>query len=188
VKKGTAAILIILAAGAAAGLYLSKEKPQPAPVPVVITPSNPPKTEKQMEPEKKVTIYHVEVEKNKAVLHPSSVSIPPEENPMESALKMLFKQGDKPSAANPIPEGTRLLALRVKGNLATLDLNRKFQENFQGGAEGEGLTLGAICRTLAQFPGIKRVQILIEGEKIDTLGNIDLSQPLDVRSNFGGDN
>ena len=187
-KKGITAILIILAAGVAAGLYFSKEKPQPEPVPVVITPSNPQKDEKPVKPEKQVTIYHISIDKDRAVLHPSSVSISPEENPVEGALKMLFKQGDKPSAANPIPKGTRLLSLKIKGNLATVNLNRKFQENFQGGSEGEGLTLEAICRTLAQFPIIKRVQILVEGEKIDTLGNIDLSQPLDVRSNFGGDN
>lgn len=186
-KKGITAILIILVAGIAAALYFSKERPQPVPVPVTITPGSP-KVEKPAKPEKQVTIYHISIEKDRAVLQPASVTVPPQENPVESALKMLFMQGDKPSAANPIPKGTRLLALKIKDNLATINLNRKFQENFQGGTEGEGLTIGAICRTLAQFPKIKRVQILVEGEKIDTLGNIDLSEPLDVRSNFGGDN
>lgn len=187
-KKGprTCTIVILLAVCIAFGIYLAATRRPPAPPPPV------PVTHAPAKPPEKVKVYRVAVEDNKAVLRATETEVKPGESPVESALRQLIEQGDEADLANPIPKGTRLLGLKIEKGLATVDLSREFRDNFAGGSEDEGLTVGAILRTLGQFPEIKQVQFLVEGKSIDTLGgHLDLSGPQDVRwvgSGFGGEN
>ena len=92
---------------------------------------------------------------------------------------------------NPIPRGTRLLSLKVKDGLATVDLSREFSDNFSGGAEDEALCISSILRTLSQFPEIKKVLFEVEGKPLDTLGHLELDGPQDVNwvgTGMGGSN
>ncbi|GHU50864.1 hypothetical protein FACS1894200_10610 [Spirochaetia bacterium] len=59
--------------------------------------------------------------------------------------------------------------LRVLGQTAYLSFNDDFQYN-QGGAEGYTAALKQIVWTLTEFPTVHDVQILIEGKRIDYLG------------------
>lgn len=60
-----------------------------------------------------------------------------------------------------------------------LDFNRAFQTNHPGGSVGELLTIYSLVDTLTDnIDGIERVQILVEGEVIETLaGHIDTTKP-----------
>lgn len=88
---------------------------------------------------------------------------------------------------SPLPPGTRVRSVKFGDDgVATVDFNTAFQKNFPGGDENEALTLNAVVATLGQFPGVKRVQFLVEGAKIDSLGgNQPLMEPLPVPQ--GGD-
>nr|WP_269438154.1 GerMN domain-containing protein [Phosphitispora fastidiosa] len=78
-----------------------------------------------------------------------------------------------------IPEGTRLLDINIADGLCTLDLSSEFRENHWGGSSGEILTVYSVVNTLTQFSTVEQVEILIEGQKIDTLaGHMDLSVPV----------
>lgn len=81
----------------------------------------------------------------------------------------------------PIPKGTKLLDLNIKSDgLAIASFSQELSKNHGGGSMGETLTVYSIVNTLCQFPTVKHVQILIEGQKIDSLaGHIDLSVPLE---------
>lgn len=140
---------------------------------------------------KQITIYRVAMEGDQAKLQPVKVSANPGTDKYKSALSMLIKESASAHTANPIPSGTKLLGIKVKNGLATINFSKEFRSNFNGGSEGEALTIDAILRTLGQFPEIKRVQLLLEGKPLDTLGHIDLSGPLDVDwagSDLGGEN
>lgn len=128
----------------------------------------------------KVKVYRVVVKDNTAILRAVEKTVPEGKDPKEIALRQLIEQGNGKDSSNPIPEGTRLLDMKVKDGLAVVNLSREFRDNFQGGSEAEGLAIGAILRTLGQFPDIKRVRLLVEEEPLDTLGHLDLSGPLDV--------
>lgn len=78
-----------------------------------------------------------------------------------------------------IPEGTRLLGISIANGLCTVDFSKEFIDNHSGGSAGEIMTLSSIVETLKQFPSIDKVQILVEGQKGATLGNILLDQPLE---------
>jgi germination protein M len=82
-----------------------------------------------------------------------------------------------------IPRGTRLRELYLdQEGTAYVDFSRELVDNHWGGSSGESHTIYSIVNSLIlNFPEIKRVQILIEGEKIETLaGHIDTRRPFGV--------
>lgn len=78
-----------------------------------------------------------------------------------------------------LPEGTRLLDITVKGGIAYLNMSRELRDRHWGGSTGEILTVYSLVNSLAQFPEVKRVQLLLEGEKVTSLvGHLELNKPL----------
>jgi hypothetical protein len=102
-------------------------------------------------------------------------SLPVTDSPLTQVLTALL-QG--PSAEETlrglitlIPKGTRLLSIEVKDPTATAYIN--FNENFlfnEFGVEGYAGQLRQLIWTVTEFPNIKDVQILVEGRRLDYLG------------------
>ena len=65
---------------------------------------------------------------------------------------------------------------------AYIDFNEALSRTHPGGPWAEMLTIRSIVQTLAaNVPGIKRVQILVEGREVDTLaGHVDIRRPFDT--------
>jgi len=97
-----------------------------------------------------------------------------------SAVQALLDGPKDPKLAKTLPEGTRLLSVRIDGATATVDLSAEVITRHEGGSSGELQTVFSVVNTLAvNFPEIKEVQILVEGKKEDTIaGHIDITQPL----------
>jgi spore germination protein GerM len=68
-----------------------------------------------------------------------------------------------------IPQAAKLLSASIRGNTAYLSFNEEFQYNIYG-VEGYAGQLRQIVFTVTEFPNIADVQILIEGRRIDYLG------------------
>ena len=101
--------------------------------------------------------------------------------PAQSALTALLAD-----PASPLPTGTRLLSMRVSDGLAAVNFSRELRDNFAGGDSAETRAVNSILRTLGQFPTISRVQILVEGQPIDSLGGLlVLTDPLPVVRSAG---
>ncbi len=95
----------------------------------------------------------------------------------------LIKGPQEDGLSTTIPEGTRLLDINIADGLCTVDLSREFRDNHWGGSSGEILTVYSLVNTLTQFSTVDQVEILIEGQKIDTLaGHMDLSVPVSRNS------
>jgi hypothetical protein len=77
------------------------------------------------------------------------------------------------------PPGTRVLDARVNGSTATLDLSKGLEQQA-GGTFGENGEFKALVYTITGIQGIDAVQILVEGNRLETLpgGNFELDQPL----------
>ena len=79
-----------------------------------------------------------------------------------------------------IPPATTINALYISDGIAYADLSRELIKNHPGGSAGELLTAYSIVFTLTSFPGIDKVQILVDGSSKDTLvGHLDVSMPLE---------
>jgi spore germination protein GerM len=176
----TAVIVVLLVACAGLGVYLGGLYLTSGRRAHTDQPATPPRPEPAPGATQTVKVYRIAVEGNEAKLKPVESTVAPGEDPAEVALRRLIEQGGSADLANPIPEGTRLLSLKIKNGTAAVDLSREFRDNFAGGSEEEGLMIGAVVRTLGQFPDVKRVLFLVEGKPLGTLGHLDLSGPQDV--------
>jgi hypothetical protein len=101
----------------------------------------------------------------------------------EQARRIIEAQlGTAPaSLAAAIPQGTTLRAVFISGRGdAFVDLSGQARANHRGGALDELFTVYALVNALTvNLPSIARVQILVEGEEVDTLaGHVDLRNPL----------
>jgi hypothetical protein len=89
-------------------------------------------------------------------------------------------EGSRHGLVGVMPEGTRLLSLKIEAGTATADFSRALVEKHWGGSASELLTVYGIVNSLAMnFPEIKNVQILVEGERVETIsGHIMINIPL----------
>ncbi len=82
--------------------------------------------------------------------------------------------------SSPLPKGANLLSAEVKGDIAYLNFSKELKDNFPGGSTNEMLVVYGIVNTACSLKKIKRVQILIEGKVIDSLGgHLEISAPLE---------
>ncbi len=97
-------------------------------------------------------------------------------NPAQAALRSLIAAPN-----SPLPSGTRLESVGIAGGLATADFSRELQDNFHGGDTDEANAVNGILRALGQYPTVDRVQILVAGRTIESLGGmLVISKPLAV--------
>lgn len=98
----------------------------------------------------------------------------------ENALITLISTKPKDASMDDVvPIGTKLLSLKIdKDGTAYADFSKEIAKKTQGSYE-EFMLSYAITNTLTEFPEIKRVQILVEGQKkVSLSGHMDLEDPL----------
>jgi germination protein M len=79
------------------------------------------------------------------------------------------------------PKGARLLGATIRDGMLQLNFSSELTQNFEGGSDDEAALVNAITSTAGSFPNIERVQILVDGKPIESLGgHIDLSQAIPV--------
>ncbi|RJP74426.1 MAG: hypothetical protein C4532_02460 [Candidatus Abyssobacteria bacterium SURF_17] len=95
-------------------------------------------------------------------------------------ISELIRGPRSPTLSSTIPSDAQLLGAYQLGDTLVLDFSRELQTNHSGGSAGELLTVYSIVNTLAEnIHGISRVQILVEGNEVETLaGHLDLREPL----------
>ena len=111
----------------------------------------------------------------RVVLHPDDPA-----NLARAIVKALIK-GPQKNLVQTIPADTRLRALYITPDgTCYVDLSQAVRENHPGGSKSELLTIYSLVNSLVlNVPGIKRVQILIDGNDAPTLaGHIDLQLPV----------
>jgi sporulation and spore germination protein len=79
-----------------------------------------------------------------------------------------------------LPAAATVHDVQVDGDLALVDLGEELAEGLPGGSSAELTAAYSIVNTIAvNFPGIKRVKLLLGGKEVETLkGHLDLREPL----------
>jgi spore germination protein GerM len=113
-----------------------------------------------------------------------------EEDCLQATLQALIN-GSVGELTSVLPTPVTLRAVRLKDDLVTVDFSREFISAHPGGSHAELLTVYAVTDTLAvNFPYVRQVRFLVEGEAIDTIkGHVDLRAPIvaDFRYTRRGD-
>jgi len=132
-------------------------------------------------------IYFAQIDKDGQILQ-SKVSrkIPVSDSPMVDTLNLLLagpSSGElNKGLLNLIPQKTRILSATVRSNTAYINFSEDFLFNTFG-VEGYVAQLRQIVWTATEFPNVNDVQILIEGRRLDYLGEgIWIGSPINRQS------
>jgi spore germination protein GerM len=103
--------------------------------------------------------------------------------PAEKARKIvesLLAGKDAAGLKSAIPSETEIVNIFLKDNIAIVNLSREFMTGLRGGVDAEMLAIYSIVNSLLfNLEGIDAVQILIDGERVPTLGgSLDINEPL----------
>lgn len=80
-----------------------------------------------------------------------------------------------------LPDAAPLPTVTMTGDMAVIDLSTELVNGLPAGSAAELATVyGLVDTVTVNFPAIRRVQLLIDGKKSETLkGHIDISVPLE---------
>ena len=99
---------------------------------------------------------------------------------LKAALDTLVEKkpaGDK--LVNIFPEKTKVLSVKTVGGTAEVNLSKDILQGNSGGSLSEMMLVTSIVNTATEFPGISKVQILVDGKKIESIGgHMDVLDPL----------
>ena len=165
--------------------YFVKNRPTP-PTPISNQSSKPNTTSKPEENQanqRRINVKLYFAASNSTLLQAEDRFVPYHENLHDQAFEVMKElvKGPTGELSPTLPEGTIARDLFItKDGVAYADFSAALSTNHKGGSLGEMNTVFSIVDTLTlNFPEIKRVQILIEDQAVDTLnGHLDLSRPL----------
>jgi len=119
-------------------------------------------------------MYFINVDRDGSILRAKvNRSLPVTDSPLTDTLSALLAgpvmEERQKGLISLIPDGTRIMNATVRGNTAYINFNEDFQFNTYG-VEGYAGSLRQVVWTATEFPNVRDVQILIEGRRIDYLG------------------
>lgn len=102
-----------------------------------------------------------------------------------AALKALLAGTKEKGLTTIVPKQTKIRSVKVQGDTAFVDFDKNLTKKFIGGSTGEEMLVGSIVNTLTEFNEIKKVQLLVEGKKIESIsGHLDLTKPVERMGNL----
>lgn len=174
----------------------SQPEPESNPNPLNETKLEPPKTEPLTVPEiiketpsleneqfahtMNVKLYYPDDSGMRLVEVKRKVKIDKATDKYTAAVKALLDEPAEENLTKIFPKNAGIRSVKVADGLATVDLDGNITKNFVGGSTGEEFLVGSVVNTLTNFPEVKRVKFLVDGQEIETLsGHMDLSTPLE---------
>lgn len=106
------------------------------------------------------------------------------EAPVEEIVSLILEGPDEnertAGMVRPFPKGVKLLGVAVRDKIASVDFSGELTKEFKGGSTGEIMLASSLVNTLAKRPEIEKVQMLVEGKRIESLsGHLDFSEPME---------
>ena len=165
----------------------SKNKAQPSPTPNESEPEKPvnptenqPVKNEKTEQALNVKVYYPDDSGMKLVEVEREIIIDDSTDKYTAAVETLMDDPGEDNLTTIFPKNAAIRQVTVHDGLATVDFDGSILKGFVGGSTGEEFLIGSIVDTLTNFPEVKRVKFLVDGEEIETLsGHMDLSTPLE---------
>ena len=178
-KAGAAVVILVLLAWGATRLLEWMIDP---PVEPIAAPSTAPPAAETAAETAHIRVTLFVGSSDGASLAPVQREVPLAADPVAQGRQILLAllEPAPPPYVSLIPAGTMLRAFHIADGDAFVDLSPEASSAHPGGSFTELLTVQAIVQTVtANLPSASRVQILIDGQEVDTLaGHVDLRRPL----------
>src|SRR5258706_12811253 len=123
----------------------------------------------------RVRIPRPEQKDNEVSLKDQEETIPKSGDPVSAAITTLLNPKKEDERA--IPEGTRLLSLKIDGGVATMNFSSEFNGVRNFGNTRESLAQNSLRKTLAQFPEVQKMLVRVEGKPFES-EHTDWTEPI----------
>jgi spore germination protein GerM len=148
--------------------------PGPGVEPAAATPQAPPEPRSEGTVRRERVLYFMRLDQDGTVVRtrvsrPLTLSDAPMTDALRSLLEGPSPEEQRRGLVSFIPPETKLLSVMVRGTTAYINFNQDFQFSTFG-VEGYAAQLRQIVWTATEFSTVKDVQILIEGKRVDYLG------------------
>jgi spore germination protein GerM len=157
----------------AIGLLVARYRPAPEPPPSAVV-------EEPAQPPREVILYFASADGRQLVAEPRALQGCGDEDACLRATVEALLAGPLGELLPVLPAQAELRGVQVTDSLVLVDFSPALVAAHPGGTQSELLTVYALTDTLvANFPYLRRVQLLVDGQPLDTLrGHLDLRQPL----------
>ena len=146
------------------------------------------KTPTVKEPSKEsinIKVYYPDDSGMKLVEVEREIFIDDSKDKYTAAVETLLEEPAEENLTKIFPKNAAIKSVKVEKDLAIVDFDGAFLKTFVGGSTGEEFLVGSVVDTLTNFPEVKRVKFLVDGQEIETLsGHMDLSMPLERMSDL----
>ena len=149
------------------------------PEPATTTPEQPAETETGT---RAVVLYFGAPDGSDLVEVNREIPVPSDPSALLAGVMKELATGPSDKGVAVLPAGTQVRSAYISGNDAYVDFSSELKSGFSGGSTEEYLLIASVVRTVAEnFPDISRVQILVEGKTVDSLGgHYEITEPLPV--------
>jgi germination protein M len=97
----------------------------------------------------------------------------------EAVINELIRGPKISKLSRTVPQESKLRSIKVESGVVYVNFSKEFQAKHSGGSAGETMTLYSITNSLAELPGVNKVQFLLEGKKVNSiLGHTSTTTPL----------
>ena len=123
------------------------------------------------------TLYYTDRKMRYLIGVDTSASLASQEDVIRFLVQQLMSTPYNSDLMAPIPFGTKLLDVSVKGGLCTLNFSSNFESKAWPKPEAQRTTLLSIVNTLTQVEGITQVEFCTEGNLLVQYGSLNISAP-----------
>ncbi|HMS53861.1 MAG TPA: GerMN domain-containing protein [Fimbriimonadaceae bacterium] len=170
--KNASLLLLMGLAGAVVGGLVAYIKLAPADV----VPAEIRRTEPSRQTEapvvSKVTVFTPVAQGDDVTFDERQVDVPKGTDPAVFAVNEFLR------STTIVEKEARLVAVDRRGKEAILQFNSAFNQTV--GTGDEKVLLDGIRKTMGQFSEIESIRFEVEGQPMETLGNVELDQPIIV--------
>ena len=107
------------------------------------------------------------------------ITIAKDEEKYFETAKLLTEKPKEKNLTKIFPNHAKINSVHLKGDTAFVNFDGSITKNFVGGSTGEEMLINSFVQTLTEFPEVKQVKFLIDGQDVETLaGHMDLSVPI----------
>ncbi len=163
------ALFVLILAGVVLGVFVATRRVRPQRPPGSYTGNG------------VVRIPQARVSGNEVDLESKSARITQKGDPIAAALDVLLQAKPGPQQPRIFPEGVRVLGVRVQDGVATINMSEEFNRLKEMGDTPESLAQRALIQTLAQFPQVRSMLVLVNGKPFQS-EHSDWTEPIPVRT------
>lgn len=147
-----------------------------------VSPVTPPTAELAPQPHRQILLYFASADGRSLVAQSGDINeCHADEECLRATIETLIA-GPQPDSglAAVLPQQVKLRNLTLENSMVSVDFSQDLIAAHPGGTQSELLTVYGLTDTIVvNFPHLRQVRILVEGEPATTLkGHIDLRQPL----------